>query len=294
MAIAGVTPTIKKRISKYILEPWGHIFGVWLYAFTCLGIVSARCMEDNGVLLGSLESFPLDGVNMQQLGPLHILDLTQGGHQLYYVMAVAGSEIADVHTIEDVLLVGQQGLQRVVEPDNLLTAALVQDAPFEEMLRCPEPQIVIELAGVHLVQILLHAAHTMVNAHIIVIQDNQQVIIRTGNIVQSLVGQSSAHTSVSDHGHHLSVCLALLLSGNSHSQCGRYAVRGMSAGKGVVLALLWGREGAQTMQLPVCVELLLTACKNLMAGSLMSYVPHNSVIGCIEYIMQGNGQLYYA
>ena len=94
--------------------------------------------------------------------------------------------------------------------------------------------------------------------------------------------------------HHLSVCLALLLSGNSHSQCSRYAVGGMSAGKGVVLALLWGREGAQTMQLPVCVELLLTACKNLMAGSLMSHIPDDAVVWGVEYIMQGNGQLYHA
>ena len=68
----------------------------------------------------------------------------------------------------------------------------------------------------------------------------------------------------------------------------------MSAGKGVVLALLWGGEGAQAMQFPVCIELFLATCQNLMSGSLMSYVPYNTVVGRIEYIMQGYGKLYYA
>ena len=98
-------------------------------------------------------------------------------------MSVAGAEIANIHTIEDILLVGQQGFQGVVEPDNLLSAAFVKDSPFKQVLGCSESKIIIELTGMQLVQIVLHSTHTMVYAHIVVVQDNQQIVDCAGHVV---------------------------------------------------------------------------------------------------------------
>ena len=249
-------------------------------------------MEDNGVLLGSLEAFTLDGMYVQQLRSLHVLNLTQGSHQLHYVVSVAGTEIADVHTIEDILLIGEQHLQGVVKADNLLTTTLVQDAPFEQVLRCPESEIVVELAGMQLVQVMFHTAHAVVDTHIVVVQDDEQVVVGAGYVVQTLVGQSATHAAVSNHCHHLSVCLSLLLCSHSHTQGSRDTVRGMSAGKGVVFAFFGRGEGAQAVQLAVGIETVLTTGENLMSGCLVSYVPYNTVVWRIEHVVQGNGQFY--
>ena len=102
-------------------------------------------------------------------------------------MSVAGAEIANVHTVENVLLVGKQGFQGVIEPDNLLPPAFVKDSPFEKVLGCSEPKIIIELAGMQLVQIVFHTTHTMVYAHVVVVQNNQQIVDCAGYIVQPLV-----------------------------------------------------------------------------------------------------------
>ena len=153
--------------------------GVRLDPPACLGVVSAGGMEYDGVLLGCLESLALDGMDMQQLGAFHVLDLAQGGYQFHHIVSVARTEVADVHAVEDVLLVGQERFQGVVEADDLLPAALVQDAPLEQVLGGSEPEVVIEFAGMQLVQVMFHAAHAVVDAHIVVIQDDEQVVVRT-------------------------------------------------------------------------------------------------------------------
>ena len=75
-------------------------------------------------------------------------------------------------------------------------------------------------------QVMLHAAHAVVDAHIVVVQYDEQVIGHTACIVKAFEGKSAAHASVAYDGHHLpvslfSVCpltLTLQFIGHSHSQ----------------------------------------------------------------------------
>ena len=47
------------------------------------------------------------------------------------------------------------------------------------------------------------------------------------------------------------------------------------------------------MQLTVGAEAVATPRKYLMSVSLMPHVPHNAVVGGVEYIMQGYRQLHH-
>ena len=79
---------------------------------------------------------------------------------------------------------------------------------------------------------------------------------------------------------------------DSHSQCRRDAVRGMSADEGVIFALSRCREGMQTPKFTISIEDVASASKNLMSISLMPHVPDYSVFRGIIDIMQSNSQFY--
>ena len=68
----------------------------------------------------------------------------------------------------------------------------------------------------------------------------------------------------------------------------------MSAGEGVVFALVRRRERMQSVQFPVRIENVASACKNLVSVSLMPHVPHNAVVRSRKDVMEGYGKLRYA
>jgi hypothetical protein len=68
----------------------------------------------------------------------------------------------------------------------------------------------------------------------------------------------------------------------------------MSAGEGVVFALVRRREWVKTVQLSVSIENIASSCKDFVSVSLMPYIPHNAVVGSRKDIMEGYGKLRYA
>ena len=85
-------------------------------------------------------------------------------------------------------------------------------------------------------QILLHTAHTAVDAHIIIVEDNQQIIGRIRCIVESFKGQAATHRSIAGHTHDMAVFLAFFESCNGHTECRRDGIARMAASKGVIRA----------------------------------------------------------
>ena len=66
----------------------------------------------------------------------------------------------------------------------------------------------------------------------------------------------------------------------------------MSAGKGVVFALQWSREWTDAVQFAVGAEVVPAPRQYLVAVSLVSYIPNNSVVWCVVNVMQGYGYLH--
>ena len=66
----------------------------------------------------------------------------------------------------------------------------------------------------------------------------------------------------------------------------------MATDKRVVFAFFWRRKWFDTTQLTVGLKLLASASENLVAISLVAYVPYNAVFGRVEHVMESNCKLY--
>ena len=278
---------LKECLTEHILIFRRLVAVVAHQAFTSLGIELSGCMPDGGLLFGGLIALALRGMQMQELRSAHFLQLPENAHQLLHVMSVERSEIADVHAFEDVLLVGQCRLQRIVQSNEAFAAVVVHHATCLQPLRCLEAQAVIGGIGVELQKIFLHSANGTVDRHVVIVQDDEQVVIGGRHIVESLESQTAAHRTIADDGHHLRCGLmALRLRSHRHAQCGRDAVGGMTTGECVVLTLIGRRERADATQLAIGGESLAATSEHLMPIGLMSHVPDKAVSGSIEDVVQ--------
>ena len=62
-------------------------------------------MPYGGLVFCGLVAVPFLGVQVQQLRTFHVFQLAQQSHYLLDIMPVEWAEVADVHALEDVLLV---------------------------------------------------------------------------------------------------------------------------------------------------------------------------------------------
>ena len=274
----------EQRMSEHVLILLWFV-GVAVYdALSGLGVELPRCVPGGHVALCRRIAVPLLGVQVQQLWPLHFLYLLEDAHQFLHVVAVEGPEVAYVQPLEDVLLLRDGTLQGVRQAYDALATVVREHALAVEPPRSLETQGVVGLVGAQVEQVLLHAAHRAVDRHVVVVEDDEQVVGTLRHVVQPLEGQSAAHGPVADDGHHLAPA-ALGIGGYSHAQRCRHRVGGMAAGKGVVLALQGRWEGPDAAQLAVGAELVSPPCEYLMAVGLMAHVPYDAVFGGVVNIM---------
>ena len=100
----------KQSLAENILISWRQTLGIVLESFASLGVVLARSMEDCRVLLSRLEALAFDGVQMQEFRPLHVFNLSKSIDKLDDIMPIDRSEVTDVQTLEDILLIVEQRL----------------------------------------------------------------------------------------------------------------------------------------------------------------------------------------
>ena len=235
--VGVVACQFQQCFSKDILIAGWFARVLLLEAFACFGIEFPRGVPQGGILLCSGESLSFFGVDVEHLGTLHVANALECTYKRNHIMSVLRSEVADIHPLEYVFLSCEYRFQRVVEAQDLAFALLVEPSDAQQVLAGPIAQAIVPAAGVQLVEVMLHAAHAVVDAHVVVVEDNEQVVGHGTGIVQTFKSQPSAHTAIADDGYHMSF-LMMAVGSYSHAQCSRDAVGGMSAGKGVVFAFL--------------------------------------------------------
>ena len=231
---------------------------------------------------------------MEQLGALHVFELAQQAHHLLHIVAIERSEVADVHALEDVLLMTDGALDGVVQANKSLPAVFIEVAFVVQPARGLETKAVVGGVGIEIQQVFLHAAHGVVDAHIVIVEDDEQVVGSGTYVVDTLESQSSAHGSVANDGYNMALAVAYFLRRHSHSQRCRDAVAGVPASEGVVFALHRRWERMQSAQLAVGGKLFATSRKNLMAVCLMAHIPHDAVLGRVENIVQSHCDFHHA
>lgn len=260
-------------------------------ALPCVGIELAWCMEDGGVFHSRLVAVPLHRMNVQQSRSRHVLDASEGVHQRDDIMSVLWSEVPYVDTLEHIVLIVDEGFDGVVQTYDTLFTILGEPSPVKEFMCSLVAQSVIGAGGVQLVQVFVHSSHGTVYAHVVVVKDDEHVVGRAAYVIETFECQASTHGTVTYHGNHVSVD-SLLLCRHCHTECGGDAYGGMAAGGGVVFALLWRWKRPDATEVAIGVELFSSAGKYLVSVSLMPHIPHDSILGCVEDIMQSHGEFY--
>ena len=229
---------------------------------------------------------------MQDFRSLQVLDVAEHARQVFHVVPVYRPEVADVHTLEDILLAGGDALQAVAEAYQGFPPFLVEDAHAEEQARRLEPQLVIAVRRREVEEILLHSAHAPVYGHVVIVEDDEQIVRRGRRVVQPFEGQPAAHAAIADDGHDVTVHLPLPGGGHGHAQRGRYGVGSMPADERIILAFFGRGERPDAAQLTVGVERVAASRQYFVPVGLMADIPDDAVVGRIEHIVQSHGQLH--
>ena len=173
----------EQRMSEHILETGRLALVVSLEALARLGVEQSGCMPLGGGLLGRGETSALDGVYVEHLGTVHILDGAQHAHQGDDVVPVHRAEVADVHSLKHVLLLGEERLHAVVESDETLAPAILHQTQFVEHLRKAVAPLVVAGCGGESQEVSLESAHRAVDGHLVVVEHDEHVVVALRHIV---------------------------------------------------------------------------------------------------------------
>src|SRR5574344_114029 len=121
-----LTGKLQQSFSEYVLKA-GRFAGCVLYeTFSRGGVEHAWCMPFRSLFLGRGKTFSLDGMDVKDARTLHFLDAAQHPDQIFHVVSVYRAEITEVQSFENILLLGEHGLQAVVETDESFPALFIE------------------------------------------------------------------------------------------------------------------------------------------------------------------------
>ena len=109
-------------------------------------------------------------MKMQELWPFHVFDPPQHVDQIDNVVAIEGAKVADVHSLKEVLLMGDGALQGIVETDEAIAAGVVEIAFLSHPRRQFEAYAVVCVVSVEVDKIFFHAAYSAVYGHVVVVE----------------------------------------------------------------------------------------------------------------------------
>ena len=120
-------------------------------------------------------------------------------------MSVYGPEIADVESFKQVLLARKQRFDAVVETKHHIFFFFADEFPlFKYLINLVSEFIVFGRSG-HFYEVILNTTHIAVDRHIVVVEDDKQVVrLRTG-VVKPLVCQAPGHGAIAYNCHYLTV-----------------------------------------------------------------------------------------
>src|SRR5258708_19611043 len=166
-----------------------------------------------------------------------------------------------------------------------IPAEMAADRQFAEGLPDIVLQAVVGRGGGDIGEIFFQGADVGVDAHAIVIQDDQQVGIRYSGVIHAFEGQACRHRSVPDDGYGLTVRLAFVFGRHRHAQ-GRADGGGrMSYAKAVILALAAFGKSAQAIIFTIAAEIIAAPRQDLIPLALLAYIPYQLTFATIETVI---------
>ncbi len=284
--MAGVTPTTRasgqlheRAAEDILIAGRGALRGD---AFARVGVETPRGVPRGLVVFGGEVAFAFGGHDVEELRAFDLAQCAQRAHQLGEVVAVDRPEIAEVEALEEVRVVQKPLLQTVPR----LLAEVQHAGRMVE--RTPQRllEAVVVFRGRQLQQAALQRPRRLVDRHVVVVEDHQQVgAARGSGVVEPLEGEASRHRTVADDGHHLAP-LAPQLGGLRHAE------RRRDRDQGVVGAFGHARKAADAAQPALAAERLAAPRDDLVGVGLVADVPYDAVVGRVVDVVQRCGQLH--
>ena len=138
-----------------------------------------------------------------------------------------------------------------------------------------------------------HAADRRGDRHVVVVEDDDQLLGGLDGVVHRLVGHARAHRAVADHGDDL-VVVAALVAGGREAQRRRDRGGRVRRAERVVFAFRTLGEARQAAALAQGADALAPAGEDLVRIGLVADVPDDDVARRVEHVVQRHGQLDHA
>ena len=155
-------------------------------------------------------------------------------------------------------------------------------------------QRLVGAAGDQAGQIGAHAAHRRGDRHVVVVEDDDQLLGGVGGVVHRLIGHAGAHRAVADHGDDVVVLAPAGRAPTAEAQGRRDRGRGVGRAERVVFALGALGEARQAAALAQGADAVAPAGEDLVRIGLVADVPDQDVLGRLEHVVQRHGQLDHA
>ncbi len=134
-------------------------------------------------------------------------------------MTVERPEISYVESFEEVLLLGDERFEAVVEAEQGTTSFVGDEMQFLERLECLVTQVVIKFGCREVGEIRIESSYVGIDRHVVVIEHDEEIVRSIRCVVQSLECQATAYRGVAYDGHYIALGIVVLHPrGHSHAQ----------------------------------------------------------------------------
>ena len=148
----------------------------------------------------------------------------------------------------------------------------------------------IKLPAHQLRQVAVERAHGGADAHVVVVENDQQIAIGHARVVERLKGHASGQCAVADNGNGAAV-FPLDFGGQRHAQSGRNGGAGVRRAKRIKLTLRALGKATQTAHLTQRSHAVTPPGQNFVRVSLVAHIPHHPVMRGVEHVVQGHREL---
>ena len=249
-----------------------------------------RRVVGDGIGAGLGHAVSLGGQDVQEDGTLLVLDVGQPAAQGGQVVAVDGSEIAETQLLEE-HAAGQEGLEAVLDLfEGLRGHAAHERNPTQKLANLPLG-VLVEGRQPGLVEAVGESADARANGHLVVVEDDQEVLAQAASVVEGLEDDARGQGTVADDGHGMGIGPAEEIVAGLQAEAAGNGAAGVAGHERVVGALLGVGIAHEAAARADGVELGEAAGDQLMRINLMAGIPDEPVLGEVEGQVQGEAQL---
>ena len=150
----------------------------------------------------------------------------------------------------------------------------------------------IALALAHARQIAAERTYVRGDGHLVVVQQHDHSGVALAGVVQRLIAHAPGQGPVA-HQRHDVVFAAHDVPGPGHAKGGGYGRGGMARRKRVVFAFILLGKAADAALLAKGVKGPIAPGQKLVGVGLVPHVHHELVLGGVEHVVHGHGQLHH-